>query len=415
LLNILIRKINQTKYSRLNKLDEDIILESNYYKDLFIHMNEAILFLNEKFEIESVNKSTETLFGITENSTKNKSINSIFPGLESIIRKRDFSLKSKLHNDLIELPAFGEDKKQFLAEISISKLNSPKKPLYALLVRDITDQRREQEALIKAEALIEGHLEVENTRLLEEERKLLLLREELRLASEIQQKLLPKSSPDIPGYDMTAVNIAAKEVGGDYFDFIEASDNNLIFCLGDVSGKGMPASLIMSNLQSNLHTQALLNLPVKESVKNANKIIHANTDSTKFITLFYGILDFKKHIITYCNAGHDRPVFLRDGALKKDLSVGGIPIGCMPDFEYKEEKIPLERGSVLVLYSDGITEAMNQKEEEFGLERLTEILYKNRYNPSEEISKIVLEQIADFCGETEQMDDITLLVLKRES
>jgi PAS domain S-box-containing protein len=390
-------------------------MKSEFYINLFDHINEAIINLNEKFEIQSANKMTNKLLGVSENEIKNNSIDSIFNGLENIIKQKTASNRNVQLNGMIEMQAIRKSGEQFLSEISLSKWNADNIPVYTLLIRDITEQRREQEALIKAEALIEGRLEVENTRLLEEERKLLILKEELRLASEIQQKLLPKSSPNIPGYDVAAVNIPAKEVSGDYYDFIETSDTKIIFCLGDVSGKGMPASLIMSNLQANLHTQALIDLPVKESVGNANKIIHANTDSTKFITMFYGILDFEKHVITYCNAGHDRPVYMKKGVSDKDLSVGGIPLGYIPDFEYEDEGISFESGSGLILYSDGITEAMNQEEEEFGLERLKELICNNFEKSSEEISKIIIDQVGKFSAETEQMDDMTLLVLKRDS
>jgi PAS domain S-box-containing protein len=388
---------------------------SDYYNDLFDHINEALIIINEKFEIQSVNKITYKLLGISENEIKNNSINSIFNGLGSIIKQKIAATNSMLQNDLIEIQATRKNGEQFLSEISLSKWNADNNPVYTLLIRDITDQRREQEALIKAEALIEGRLEVENTRLLEEERKLLLLKEELRLASEIQQKLLPKSSPNIPEYDIAAVNIPAKEVGGDYYDFIETSDNKIIFCLGDVSGKGMPASLIMSNLQANLHTQALIDLSVKDSVANANKIIYANTDSTKFITMFYGTLDYEKHIITYCNAGHDRPIYIKNGTSDKDLGTGGIPLGYIPDFEYEDEGISFDKGSGLILYSDGLTEAMNKAEEEFGLERLTGLVCNNFEKSSEEISNIIIKEINIFSAGTEQMDDMTLLVLKRDA
>jgi sigma-B regulation protein RsbU (phosphoserine phosphatase) len=131
--------------------------------------------------------------------------------------------------------------------------------------------------------------------------------------------------------------------------------------------------------------------------------------------MFYGILDFEKHVITYCNAGHDRPVYMKKGVSDKDLSVGGIPLGYIPDFEYEDEGISFESGSGLILYSDGITEAMNQEEEEFGLERLKELICNNFEKSSEEISKIIIDQVGKFSAETEQMDDMTLLVLKRDS
>jgi len=388
-------------------------VNSLFYENLLNHLNDAVICINSEFKIEWANKKSIILFGYNKDELINRSVEFLLNGIENIIKKKKIDFSNDYPNDLVELKALRNKGKQFLAEISFSYWNYDENLIYTLLVRDITDQRLEQEALIKAEALIEGRLEVENTRLLEEEKKLLVLREELRLASQIQQKLLPKSPPEIPGYDIAAINIPAKEVGGDYYDFITVSENEIIFCLGDVSGKGMPASLIMSNLQAALHTQALVGLSAKEAVGNANKIIYENTDSTKFVTFFYALLDFVDHRITFCNAGHDRPVYIRNKSIKKDLSTGGIPLGYLPDFEYEDEEIQFKNGSILVLYSDGITEPMNREEEEFGLERLITLINENIEKTSKELVKIILDKILEFTGDTEQMDDMTLMIIQR--
>ena len=265
---------------------------------------------------------------------------------------------------------------------------------------------------MKAQNFLEGRLETENIRLLEEEKKLIKMQEELRLAREIQQHLLPETPPIIAGYDIAAINIPAKEVGGDYYDFVRISQHTLFFCLGDVSGKGMPAALLVANLQAALHSQSFVSQTPKECVRNSNKLIHQNTDSNKFITLFYGLLSTESDQVTYCNGGHDQPVYVKSDTEVKHLHTGGIPLGFLPDYDYQQVEMQFESGATLLLYSDGVTEAMNHNEEEFGLDRLTETLKRNRNKRASEVIHEILEEIKRFSGETPQMDDVTLIIKK---
>ena len=164
---------------------------------------------------------------------------------------------------------------------------------------------------------------IENSRLFEEEKKLMQIQQEIQVASEIQKNLLPQEIPSIKGYDIYAINIPAREVGGDYYDFIKISETKTAIALGDVSGKGLPASMLMANLQATLRGQLLFCNCAKDCIKRANNMLFKSTDTSKFVTLFFGILDTEKHTLTYCNAGHNEPIFIQKDT-KNKLDKGGM-------------------------------------------------------------------------------------------
>ena len=254
---------------------------------------------------------------------------------------------------------------------------------------------------------------IENARLLREEQELIKMQEELRLAFDIQTNLLPDKPPSIKGYDIFARSIPAKEVGGDYFDFIPVGDNQLNFCLGDVSGKGMGAALLMANLQATIQGQSQLDLSIPKCLENANRLLFRNTSPEKFATLFYGWLDFQKHEIRYCNAGHNLPYLFSDNRKPRPLSEGGIILGCLEYVNFEEQKVSIQKGDTLLVFSDGISEAMDPDFQEFGEIRLVSLLEKNQQKSAREIIDIIIDGVTGFSGEAPQTDDMTLMVLKR--
>ncbi len=253
-----------------------------------------------------------------------------------------------------------------------------------------------------------------NARLLDEEKKLIAVKEELNIAGQIQKKLLPDTLPEILGYQIAGINIPAKEVGGDYYDVIPFGENKFIICLGDVSGKGMPAALLVANLQATIHSLILANEKPSQIVQQANKLVHASTTSDKFITFFMGILDIKTNEFLYCNAGHDKPFVLTRQNNYEELGTGGVCLGFIPHFDYERDTCTIESEEIVVIFSDGVTEAMNSKEEEFELERLKKIILANKDSSAEEIMNTVLKEIESHVAGEEQMDDITLIVFKRK-
>lgn len=256
---------------------------------------------------------------------------------------------------------------------------------------------------------------IENSRLYEKEKEYLVLKEEMKVATRIQNNLLPDSNPQVPGYEIVAMNKAAKEVGGDYYDFIDLNDQKLGFCVGDITGKGMPAALLMANLQASLRSQALINLDTKVCVANINKLLHRNTEANKFATLFYGVLDPENHEIQYCNAGHDQPLVFRNKKLHSKLEATGMLLGVMEDAAYKSDKISLLPEDVVVIYTDGITEAMNKEFEEFGLPRTIQSIENSTSDSASEILEDLYKQVVTHSDGFQQSDDITLMVIRRVS
>jgi sigma-B regulation protein RsbU (phosphoserine phosphatase) len=255
---------------------------------------------------------------------------------------------------------------------------------------------------------------IENARLYLEEQNLMLMQEEMRLAAETQINLLPKSIPKVADYQIAGKSIPAKDVGGDYYDFIQIDDNNFAFCLGDVSGKGMSAAMLMSNLQATLRAQILSGVNSKETITRTNPVLFQNTDSTKFVTLFLGIVNIKSDEINYCNAGHNNPYYLDKNNQINELDVGGLILGFQPDSLYLEGKIQFHPDEMIVLYSDGITEAMNDQNEEFGEERLIKLITKYKNEDIYKLIDRIIEAVNAFSEGVAQSDDITVMIIKRD-
>jgi len=255
---------------------------------------------------------------------------------------------------------------------------------------------------------------IENARLYEEEKAFVSMKEQVRLAYQIQKDLLPKSQPDVTGYDIAARSIPAQMVGGDYFDFIDVENGSLAICLGDVSGKGLPASLLMANLQATLRGQTLVTAPVNESVLRSNKLIFQSTDPEKFATLFYGVLDTNTHRMLYCNAGHEIPfVFTGEGDPAR-LETGGMALGVLDEFPYQYDAVTLNPGDLLVVYSDGIPDATNEFDHPFGEDKLIALIREFKDRPVVSIIDSIIDAVKDHEGKTEQLDDLTLVLVKRE-
>ncbi|MCX6137731.1 MAG: SpoIIE family protein phosphatase [Ignavibacteriales bacterium] len=254
---------------------------------------------------------------------------------------------------------------------------------------------------------------VENARLNEKEQALMRMQEEVRLASKIQAQLLPDKSPDISGYRLLGRTIPAQVVGGDYFDFIPIDEHRLAICLGDVSGKGLPASLLMANLQATLRSQTLNVESPKICLERSNRLLFQSTSPEKFATLFYGILNSESHTLSFSNAGQDPPCLLSNGKNVRRLATGGIPLGMLPEFRYEEESTVLAPGDTLVMYSDGVTEAMNGEGVQFGEERLASLLLRCRTESPETIIGQIVDAVKHHAGPIPQSDDITIVVLNR--
>ena len=258
-------------------------------------------------------------------------------------------------------------------------------------------------------------IRIENMRLLELKQEQKRLSNELALASEIQLRLHPDNTPPIAGYDLIGLSFPCFEVGGDYYDFIEKSDGRYVIGLGDVSGKGTGAALLMSSVHAAVRAHTRTRLSASEVVSEINQYIYDNTPANRYVTLFYSELDPRSHQLTYINAGHNPALLVRATGEVTRLDIGGFPVGITPFGDYREGWVELEAGDVLVIYSDGASESLDEAGEEFGEARLIEIVQKNRGRTAAGLRDRIDEALTKFVGKAKSVDDLTLVILKRKS
>ena len=233
---------------------------------------------------------------------------------------------------------------------------------------------------------------------------------ELQIASAIQMAMIPKIFPPFPerkDLDMSAAIVPAKEVGGDLYDFY-IRDEKLIFCLGDVSGKGVPASLVMAVTRSLFRSFSAHETGPAQIVRTMNESLSADNPNNMFVTFFCGVLDLRTGRLSYCNAGHNAPFMLTDRIFTLDVNAN-IPLGVLPGFDFQEQEYRMVPDDAIFLYTDGLTEAENINHELFGEERVKAVLHTRR--KSEEHLKVVTAAVKDFVGEAPQSDDLTMLFI----
>lgn len=252
---------------------------------------------------------------------------------------------------------------------------------------------------------------IENARLYAEESKLRRLEEDLRHANAIQQMLLPSDPPQVPGLSLAGVSHPARDVGGDYYDFIDLGNNRWGIAVGDVSGKGIQAALTMANLQASVRGVADTSTSTAQCVSAVNKLLCSSTNSKTFVTLFYAIYDGKQRTLTYCNAGHNPPFRFRADGTMQELEVGGLLAGAFEFSDYDEETITLEPNECLVMFTDGVTEAANPADDQFGEERLEASLRGQTGETADGLIEKVLADVLEFQGTAPVADDITLVCM----
>jgi sigma-B regulation protein RsbU (phosphoserine phosphatase) len=255
-------------------------------------------------------------------------------------------------------------------------------------------------------------ISLENKRLFIEALEKQKLEEELFIARDIQQNLLPQSIPDYENFEIAALNVSSKQVGGDYYDVIPLDDNSYIVAIADVSGKGVPASLMMANIQAFLQVICKQGMQIDEATALINDLVTANTSDGRFITFFWGIVNIEQRSFKYVNAGHNPPILIRENEIIK-LDKGGMILGVMETLTpYIFEEIELLKDDVLVMFTDGVSEAMNNQGEEFSEERLEEVANAFRKNSAQEVLDGIKQEVQNFTQGNVQSDDITMIVLK---
>jgi serine phosphatase RsbU (regulator of sigma subunit)/CHASE2 domain-containing sensor protein len=249
-----------------------------------------------------------------------------------------------------------------------------------------------------------------------EELENLRVRQEMETARRTQERFLPREIPRVPGLDLWGANLSSAAVSGDYFDVIDLGpERPLLVAIADVAGKGMPAALLMSNVQAGLHSQTAHEpFDPALTVRNLNVLVHRNVEPGSFVTLFLGALDKQTHRLRYVRAGHDHPILARADGSVRTLDQGSFFLGLLPDVSYDAYEVALVAGDALCLYTDGVTEARDPAGEEFGLERLTALLRENRERSAETIGRAIIERVRAFSRLERQADDVTLVVLRVE-
>jgi sigma-B regulation protein RsbU (phosphoserine phosphatase) len=260
----------------------------------------------------------------------------------------------------------------------------------------------------------QAHAAIENEFLQKQSLEMETVKKEMAIAATIQQRILPENLPEISGYDLAGKNIPTIEVCGDYYDVVQVDDHKYALIMADVSGKGVPAALLVSSLQASLRVYLENNPDLAELTERLNKLIYQSTTSEKYLTMSICYLDTKTGAVEAVNAGHNPPLIVRQDDSIEKITTGGIPVG-MADFglPYTKQNMTIERGDCLLMFTDGITEAMDFDEEMYEDDRLEKFLIKNRSKPAAEFIGDLMEDVGKFVGEVPQSDDITVLFLKR--
>jgi phosphoserine phosphatase RsbU/P len=257
---------------------------------------------------------------------------------------------------------------------------------------------------------------------LEHERRMLeeRMRRGLEIARQVQSRLLPQQRPEFESLDLATAYRPARQVGGDYYDWLVLGPNVLALAVADVCGKGLSAALLMASLQGMLRANApFFSTRTSDFLKHLNRLLFHSTDTNRYATLFYCVYNKTDRILRYVNAGHDPPLLLRHdpsdanaGCQLIRLDRGGPPVGILEQSRYEGAEMVLQTGDLLVIFTDGVTEAQNQQEEEFGEQRLIELVSGVRDSPASVIGDRILDEVARFAGDCPQSDDITLMVVK---
>ena len=249
---------------------------------------------------------------------------------------------------------------------------------------------------------------------LESRDKLVALQNELDVASGIQKSILPTEFPASREYQVYASMEPARNVGGDFFDVVKLENDRIGLAIADVSDKGVPAALFMMSSRTWMKGAAISSPEPRVVLEEVNALLHEDNETQMFVTVLYAVYNPETGEFTYASGGHDAPLLVRpDGSTELLPLTGGIALGIIPDLEYKQNTVTLKYGETLVLYTDGVTEAMNNEGEQFGVERLREVFRDSAPGNSDEAAEMIFNAVYEFAAGAAQSDDITCLTLRR--
>ncbi|MEW5979429.1 MAG: SpoIIE family protein phosphatase [Acidobacteriota bacterium] len=241
------------------------------------------------------------------------------------------------------------------------------------------------------------------------------LEQEINIARQIQLSFLPDKEPPIRGVEVAGLNLPSRLVSGDYYDFIPIVDGQWGLLISDVSGKGIPASLIMASFRASMLAEIRNNYAIATIMSKVNKLLWESTDEDQFVTAFYAVLNESERVLTYCNAGHNPPLLIRADGRSLSLETGGLILGAFLNSTYQEARVEVSPGDVLLMYTDGVTEIFDSQGQEFGVERLVALVRESRHLSAKEIMGTVRSRILEFSGGLGVQDDFTLVVAKADT
>jgi len=241
------------------------------------------------------------------------------------------------------------------------------------------------------------------------------IEQQLRIAKEVQSALLPSADPGLAGYDIAGTNVPSSEIGGDYFDYLPQPDGRLGVAIADVSGKGVPAALIMATFRAALRAQRVKDTPLDAIAARLNRILLDSMDTSRFVTAFYGLLEPLSGEFGFANCGHNPGLLLRRGGGRDMLPSGGPALGMWRDASFTPGSASVRPGDTLVLYTDGVVEVTNPSGDMFGVDRLEEVIRRRSGDSSRDLVRAVVDTTRTFSGRPGYEDDFTLVIIRREA
>src|SRR5215213_5048169 len=416
------RQVEQ-KNDQLVRSQRELRRQKEYFEALVLNSPVAIAIVDLEGNVVSWNPAAERLFGYTQAEAVGRSIDDLVaetPQMRAEVLKYTQHVSSDGRVDAVTRRSRKDGTLVDVELLAVPVTVGGERVRTYAMYHDITELKRIEEEVRELNRDLENRvaerteqLKIAMAKQQEEAQERQRLEQELQVARLIQQTLLPKSAPKIEGYQIATYYQPAREVGGDFYDFFEVEDGCLGLVVGDASGKGIPAALVMASTRSVLRTVAQRGAAAPGQVlAEANEILYPDIPPNTYATCFYAILDPKSGRLSYANAGHDLPYVRHSYGDAEQLRATGMPMGLMPGMSYEEKEILLQAGEAAVFYSDGLVEAHDPRGEMFGFTRLRKLIAEHA---AEErwLGDFLIEELRSFTGEGwEQEDDITLLTLR---
>jgi sigma-B regulation protein RsbU (phosphoserine phosphatase) len=389
------RELREAANRRERREAREKLLESELrYRLLWESSPDAVLLMDSESVIHFANPAVETVFGYKQEEITGQPLRTLLPeelrsnearGIENYLRTGEKANMPRV----VETVGRRKDTRDIVIEISFSHMEMHGERRHVAFVRDITARKRT-------------------------ERELRENQEQLQVAREIQQRLFPKASPALEGFDIAGVSYPAEETGGDYFDYLPMMNGAVGIIVADVTGHGIGPALLMAETRAYLRSLAANREDIGEILTTANRILAEDIGDERYVTLFLGKIDPASRTFSYASAGHPTGYVLGgNGEIKTLLKRTAVPLGINPEAKYSGAiQVPLQSGDIILVLTDGIEEAMAPDESFFGIERTLSAVRQNREKSAREILNALYRAVRDFSGQSAQLDDVTAIIIK---